>query len=472
MADYLFRRMRSEMKGRGVFRQAQAYAFDYVDGLETRPVYPSPDAIEGLRAFDEDLPEAPSDAAEVLHRLHESGSPATVAQLGGRYFGFVNGGAVPAALAARWLADIWDQNAALGVMSPTAAKLETVVERWLRQLLGLPDETVAGFVGGSSMAILCGLAAGRHHLLQRLGWDVNRQGLGGAPALRLVTGRQIHGSVLKALSLLGLGTESIEWVECDDQGRLMIDALPALDDRTLLILQAGNVNSGAFDPIEEICLAARAAGSWVHVDGAFGLWAAAARRLEHLCRGIGLADSWSADGHKTLNTPYDNGIVLCRDKEALIGALQATGAYLAFSETRDGMLHTPDMSRRARAVDLWATLKYLGRQGVDDLVTGLHRNAVQMSKALERSGFRVLNDVVFNQVLVACKNDDMTTQTLQNVQASGECWAGGTLWKEHPAIRVSICSWATDAEDIKRAAKAFSKARNQALKTTGKSKKK
>lgn len=398
----------------------------------------------------------------MLQQLHEIGSPATVAQTGGRYFGFVNGGVVPASLAARWLSDFWDQNTALQVMSPIAAKLESVCEGWLRELLGLPDRVVAGFVSGSSVAILCGLAAGRWRLLQYAGWDVNKRGLNGAPAIRVVAGRHAHGTVLKAIAVLGLGTDNIEWVEVDEQGRMCADCLPELDDRTLLILQAGNVASGAFDPFAKICAKAREAGSWVHIDGAFGLWAAGSEQLRHLTDGVELGNSWSVDGHKTLNTPYDSGIALCDDREALVAALQASGSYIEYGEQRDGMLYTPEMSRRARAVELWAALKFLGREGVDELVLGLHQRAVQAADELRAAGFEILNDVVFNQVLIACESDELTQRIMQLAQQSGECWAGGSQWFGRAVIRLSVCSWVTTAEDISRTVRAFVAAREKA----------
>ena len=320
-------------------------------------VFPDEPALEGLNAFDESLPDGPGDALELLDKLHAVGSPGTVAQTGGRYFGLVNGGLVPAALGARVLADAWDQNAVLYATSPVNAKLEEVVERWLCQLLGLSESMVAGYVSGTSMGTACGLAAARYRLLGNAGWDVNRRGLNGAPTLRIVTGRHTHGTVVKVLALLGFGTDCIEWVDVDEQGRVKPESLPELDDRTIVIIQAGNVNSGGFDPLRPICEKAKKAGAWVHVDGAFGLWAAACERLRHLTDGVDLVDSLSVDAHKTLNAPYDSGIIMCADSEALVAALQNSGTYIVYTENRDGMLYTPEMSRRARSVDLWATLR-------------------------------------------------------------------------------------------------------------------
>ena len=291
---------------------------------------------------------------------------------------------------------------------------------------------------------------------------MNDEGLFGAPPVRVVVSEQAHGTVFKALSLLGLGRKRVELVAADGSGRINPGQLPDLDDSTLVILQAGNVNTGSFDDFEQICSRAQAAGSWVHIDGAFGLWAAASPTYDHLTRGMESADSWSVDGHKTLNTPYDNGIILCRHGDALAAAMQASGAYIAYSENRDGMLVTPDMSRRARAVELWAALRFLGKSGVADLVDGLCDRAAQFAGLLTANGFRVLNEVEFNQVLVACDTAQETEATLTAVQNSGECWCGGSSWQGEPAMRISVCSWATTAEDVERSVLAFVKAREAA----------
>ena len=333
-----------------------------------------------------------------------------------------------AAVAAKWIADVWDQNAALYVMSPIASALEAACEEWLVDLLGLPKGTAAGLVGGTSVATLCGLAAGRDELLRRAGWDVGGSGLFGAPEIRVVIGGQAHASVFKALSLLGLGRDRVIAVPVDGQGRMSAADLPPLDARTLLILQAGNVSTGAFDPFAEIVPRAREAGAWVHVDGAFGLWAAASPRYRPLMAGAEGADSWSADAHKTLNAPYDIGVVFCRRREALAAAMRSSGSYFTFSEQRDGMLYTPDMSRRARGVELWATLMSLGRTGAAELVEELCAMAWLFAGSLAREGFRIRNDVVFNQVLVTCDSPALTQSTLEGVQRSGECWCGGTSW--------------------------------------------
>ena len=451
---------------RDLFDQASAQAYAYMDASLERRVYPDEQALRALEIFDEPLPDQPERPSEVLRLLHEHGSPATVVTTGGRYFGFVIGGALPTALAARRLSDVWDQNPVLHALSPITARLEVTCERWLVELLQLPKETVAGFVSGTSTATMSGLVAGRNELLKRAGWDVNALGLTGAPPLRVIASEQAHVSVIRALALIGFGRTQLEMVPTDEQGRMRADALPELDSRCLVVAQAGNVNTGAFDPFEEIGQRVRRAGAWLHIDGAFGLWAAASRSKRVLTRGIELADSWSADAHKTLNAPYDCGVLLCRDRAALVSALQASESYIPFGDQRDGMQFTPEMSRRSRAIDLWATLKALGRSGVEDLVDRLCGHAERFALKLRGAGFRVLNDVVFNQVLVACDSRESTRATMQHIQEAGECWCGGAIWNGEPVIRISVCSWATTEADVDRSVAAFVAARELAREST------
>jgi len=460
----LKQQMQKEMIGKEIFNQVQEYAFAYADKVGERNVFPTQQSLNNLKVFNEPMPHNTASASEVLQLLHDYGSPATIAQTGGRYFGLVNGGVIPAGLAAKWLNDFWDQNTPLYVTSPIASALESVVEKWLRDLFNLTDDTVAGFVSGTSMAIMCGLAAARHRIYKRNNWDVNAKGMLNAPQIRVVAGRQAHATVLKAIALLGLGIDNIEWVDVDEQGRILAHKIPVLDSDTILILQAGNVNSGSFDSFEEICSLAQKTNTWVHIDGAFGLWAACADKLSYLTKGIEKANSWSVDGHKTLNTPYDSGIILCNDKEALVSALQATGSYIVYGENRDGMLYTPEMSRRARAVELWATMKYLGREGINHLVHGLHERAKQFAGELSKSGFTILNDVVFNQVLVACENDSETEEVLKDIQEQRVCWCGGSQWFGRKVIRISVCSWVTTNEDVTLSVQSFVKAWNKTRK--------
>ncbi len=451
---------------KSLYRQALSYASDYLDAVRQRNVFPTDDAVARLAELDESMPDYPMESSQVIQLLHEIGSPATVAQGGGRYFGFVNGGVIPASLAARILADVWDQNAGLHVMSPIASKLEALCERWLVEMFGLPNGTTAGFVSGTSTATMVGLLAGRNALLKNQGWDASEQGLFGAPPIRVMTSQQAHGTVRKALAIIGIGNAQIERVPANAQGRLDASQLPELDDNTLVILQAGNVNSGAFDPFIDVCEKANQAGAWVHIDGAFGLWAAASDSTRYLTDGIALADSWSVDGHKTLNTPYDSGIVLCKDRSAMVSALQATGAYMQFSEHRDGMLYVPEMSRRARGIEMWALLKTLGRSGVDTMIAQLCDRAKLFAELLPEHGFNVLNDVVFNQVVVTCATPELTQATLAQIQRDGVCWCGGSNWRGEPVIRISVCSWATTEEDVRLSVKAFAEAYQKVIQTS------
>ena len=454
--------MYKEVDEKIIFEKASQFAKEYLESVFERNVYPTEQALADLDKFDESMPLDSTNANDVIQFLNEYGSPATVTTTGARYFGFVSGGAVPVSLAAKVISTFWDQAPAMHVLSPIGSALETVVEKWLKEIFNLPESTVAGFVSGTSTANICGLAAARFRLLSNLNWNINDKGLFNAPQLRIVTGKHAHSTILKAIGLLGFGKENIEWVDVDDQGRLELSSLPQLDDRTILILQAGNVNSGSFDNFSELCKIAKKAGSWVHIDGAFGLWAGAVNQLKHLTKGIEGANSWAVDGHKTLNTPYDCGIVLCEDEAAIRSALHMTGSYIITGEKRDGMFYTPEMSRRARVIELWATMKYLGKKGIDEMILEMHKRAVQFStEIMEVEGFSVLNDVVFNQVLISCADDDLTDKVMKRVQDLRECWAGGSVWNGKKVIRISVCSWATTASDITRSVNSFKQALNE-----------
>ena len=442
--------------------KARQFAGEYIDSLEERPVFPTEGSLHAMEKLDEPLPETSSDPVSVLTQLNEIGSAAAVTQIAGRYFGFVNGGMLPVGLAAKWLGDVWDQNAAHWVMSPINSRLEEICERWIVSLLHLPQDTAAGFVSGTTIANFSGLCAGRNELLRRRGWDVVAKGLYQAPQIRVIVGAHAHAAVYKCISMLGLGSDHVEKVASDDHGRIRPEQMPKLGEAALVIAQAGDVNSGAIDPIGAICERAHASGSWVHVDGAFGLWARVLPSMRDACAGIENADSWSLDAHKTLNAPYDSGIILCRHREALMAAFQASAAYLQGSERRDGMNYKPSMSNRARAVELWAVLKTLGRRGVQELVEQLCQNARYFAKRLKDEGFHIHNDVVFNQVLVSCGQDELTTATLRNIQSSGECWCGGSTWHNQAVIRISVCDWATKPEEIERSVRAFVHARSAA----------
>jgi len=430
-------------------------ALRYIGELPTRPVAPGPDSVRALTGLDEPFPEHPTDPDEVIAILDDLGSPATVASAGGRYFGFVIGGSLPATVAANWLAATWDQNVALGIMSPIAEKLEQVTTRWLLESLGLPPETVVGFVTGATMANFTGLAAARHAILEKQGWNVETQGLFGAPEIRVVVGDEVHASLLKALGMLGLGRERVIRVPVDDQGRMRADALPLLDEHTIICIQPGNVNTGAFDPAEEICAQAHAAGAWVHVDGAFGLWALACPTRAHLARGVPDADSWATDAHKWLNVPYDSGLAFCRHPDAIRAAMTILAPYLLPTSKPEPSHYTPEMSRRARGIEIWAALKSLGRAGLAEMIERNCQLATRFADGLRAVGHTVLNDVVLNQVLVSFGDSEMTNQVIARIQEDGTFWAGGTVWQGHTAMRISVSSWATTEEDVDRCLEAI-----------------
>ncbi len=429
----------------------------YAARVNTRRVAPAPQDIARLEALGGPLPQSSSDPREVLELLDDIGSPATVATTGGRYFGFVTGGALPAAVAANWLAAAWDQNAAFSVMSPVAAKLEEFVLAWILELLGLPPSCGAGFVTGTTMANFSALAAARTALLHRCGWDVEEDGLFGAPPLRAIVGEEVHVSLLKALAMLGLGRSRVIRVPADSQGRMRAGALPELDDRTLICIQAGNVNTGAFDPAQEICSRARDAAAWVHVDGAFGFWAALSPRYAPLLEGFNRADSWAIDCHKWLNVPYDSGIAVVRAPEHLHRAMALSAAYLQTSDLREPCHYTPESSRRARGIELWAAIRSLGRDGLREIVERNCRLAGIFAERLQHAGFEVLNDVVLNQVLVSFGSPEETQRVITELQNEGTCWCGGTRWHGRMAMRISISNWATTEEDVERSLDAILK---------------
>jgi glutamate/tyrosine decarboxylase-like PLP-dependent enzyme len=431
-----------------LLRHAAETARKYVHGIGQRRVTPTEKDLAALAKFREPFPNRPSDPMQVLDKLDESGSPATVATTGGRYFGFVIGGILPASLAANWLAGAWDQNAALRVMSPVAAELEEVVLRWVCEALDLPLECGGGLVTCATAANFTALAAARHALLARAGWNVADDGMFGAPPIEVVVGDEVHASLLKALSLAGFGKKRLTRVEVDGQGRMQPDKLPRLSERSILCIQAGNVNSGAFDPAAEICARAHERGAWVHVDGAFGLWAGVSPKYRRLTEGFQQADSWATDAHKWPNINYDSGIVLVKDGAALRAAMTMTAAYLEAGARREPMYHTPEASRRARGVELWAGLKSMGREGLCSLIERTCAFAQRFADGFRTAGFEVLNDVVINQVLVSFGAAEITEKVIRAVQEDGTCWCGGTVWQGKSAMRVSVSSWATTEADV------------------------
>src|SRR4051794_5820477 len=427
-------------------------ALRYARAVDDQRVFPGAEAVAGLAALDEPLSQAGAEPAETLRLLAEVGGPATVASAGPSYFGFVTGGTHPAALGAAWLADAWDQNAALPVMSPVASRLHEVSRRWLLELLGLPDGAGVAFVTGATVANASCLAAARDALLVAQGWDVPADGLFGAPPVEVVVGERVHSTLSKSLGLVGLGRSRVHVVPADDQGRMRVDQLPDLPGPVLVCAQAGEVNTGAFDPFDMIADWVQERRGWLHVDGAFGLWAAADPSRTELVAGLDRADSWATDGHKWLNVTYDCGIAFVRRPEDLRRTFAASAAYLPSSEVFEAMHHTPQSSQRARQIEVWAVLRSLGRDGVARLVTDACDAAVVIAERLAASGFEVLNEVVLNQVLVRYVDGPTTERLMAALQADGRVWCGPTQWGGATAMRISVSSWKTDGEVADRAA--------------------
>ncbi len=439
-----------------LLREAAGRSIAYLDGLAERRVSPSPEAVAALSALNVALPEGPTEPRTVLQQLDEVGSPATMAMAGGRFFGFVIGGALPVTVAANWLATAWDQNTGLYNSTPGTAVIEDIALRWLVDVLHLPAGTAGGFVTGTTVAHITALATARHVVLEKVGWNVEADGLFGAPPVTVITGAEAHPTLYKALGVVGLGRNRVVKVPVDSQGRMRADAMPRIAGPTIVCVQAGNVNTGAFDPTGEICDYAHEAGAFVHVDGAFGLWARASKELAHLGEGIERADSWATDAHKWLNVPYDSGVAFVRDRDALRAAMAVTAEYLPTDSTnRNPSDYTPELSRRARGVEVWAALHALGRSGVDEMVARHCHQARRFAERLSAAGFDILNEVVLNQVLVAFGDAEQTVRAITAIQAEGTCWAGITKWQGRTAMRISVISWATTDADVERSADAM-----------------
>ncbi|MFF0345211.1 pyridoxal phosphate-dependent decarboxylase family protein [Kribbella sp. NPDC004875] len=447
----------------GPLGEAYERATKYLAGLPERRVGPRATADELRKALGEELPAGPSDPREVVARLADGVEDGLLPSGSGRFFGFVFGGATPASLAADWLTTTWDQNAGLYAASPAAAVVEDITARWLVELFGLPETTSVGFVTGAQMANFTGLAAARHEVLRRAGWDVERQGLIGAPRIRVLAGAERHDTVDRALRFLGLGTDCIEPIPVDDQGRMRPDALAeafAHDTPQIVCAQAGNVNTGAFDAVGEISAQAHAHNAWVHVDAAFGMWAAVSASLAHLLQGVKQADSWATDAHKWLNVPYDSGLVFCAHPEPHRAAMSIRAAYLIQDENgqRDSLDYNPEFSRRARGIPVYAAIRALGRSGIAEIVDRCHAMAIRFADVLRAAGVEVLNDVVLNQVLVRFGEDDaVTRRVVTAVQDEGTCWMSGTTWQGKAAMRISVTNWTTGPDDIDRSAAAVLK---------------
>jgi glutamate/tyrosine decarboxylase-like PLP-dependent enzyme len=438
-----------------LLRTAADHAIAYAAGVDARPPTPSAADIAALAAFDEPLPDGPTDPAAAIDLLERIGGPATMGTTGANYFGFVNGATYPVALGASFLVNAWDQNAALPVMSPVAAAIYDVAQRWVLDVLRLPAETEVAFVTGATVANASCLAAARDALLAGGGWDVQRDGLFGAPPIHVIIGEKAHSTLRKSLGLIGLGRERVTIVPSDDQGRLRADLLPhdlASDVPVLVCAQAGEVNTGAFDPFDAIADWLVGRNGWLHIDGAFGLWALADPTRTHLVEGLDRADSWATDAHKWLNVTYDCGIALVRRPGALRRTFAAVAGYLPPDVGFEAMHHTPQSSQRARQIEVWSVLRTLGRSGVARMVQQASGAAVLIADDLRNNGFDVLNDVVLNQVLIRLDDAATTERLIAEIQRDGRIWCGATQWAGGTAMRISVSSWKTTDDDARHAA--------------------
>ena len=444
---------------------ARRHAGEFLRSLPERHVGARATRDELLAALRVPLPDGGEDDLAVLEALAAQGERGAVACPGPRYFGFVIGGTLPVALAADWLTSTWDQNPGIYATSPVASVIEEVAREWLLELFDLPRQASAGFVTGCQMANFTCLAAARHGVLRRAGWNVEEDGLHGAPRINLVTSAESHVTVDVAMRYLGFGTRALLRVESDEQGRMRADRLRRLLENlsgpTIVCAQAGNVNTGAVDPLREIAEIAHEHGAWLHVDGAFGLWARTSRALRHLADGVELADSWATDAHKWLNVPQDSGVAIVRHAEDHRAAMTTSAAYLVQTQgvERDAVDWVPEFSRRGRGIAVYAALRALGREGVEALVERCCARARQIAETLRAvPGVEILNDVVLNQVLVRFGDDDeLTRRVIAGVQQDGTCWLGGTTWHEKAAMRVSVSNWSTTEEDAARSAEAIAR---------------
>ncbi len=440
-----------ESSYRELLDEAAELSQNYLRNIPQRHVGVTQHAIDALSILGGPLSTRGEDPKVLLNLLDEFGSPATIASMGGRFFGGVVGGALPVSVAAHWMADAWDQNACLFDISPVSAYLEDVVLGWLLTLFALPADSGGAFVTGTQMADVTALAAARCSELRKVGWDVSTEGMSGAPPITIIVGEEVHATMLKALRLLGFGTRQVIVVPADEQGRMRPSLIPRTHGPAILCAQVGNVNTGACDPLVDVCEAAHKIGAWVHVDGAFGLWAATSPKRRHLVEGLALADSWAIDAHKWLNVPHDSGIALVRHREDLQRAMSITAAYYPDpTSRREPMQWGPESSRRARAAEMWAALRSLGSEGVAELIERTCQHATAFADGLRAAGYAVLNDVVLNQVLVSFGDDDTTMRVVKAIQDDGTCWCGATTWHGSKAMRISVSSWATTATDVAR----------------------
>ena len=447
-----------------LLQDAADRAIAYRATIDQRSVAPAKDAVEQVEKFRESLPEEGNSEESTLAMLDELGSPAAIGMTSPRFFGFVIGGSMPVTLAANWIAGAWDQNTVMHDVAPAVSTLEQVSIEWMLEMLNLPRESGASFVTGATVANFTALSAARNTVLQRAGWNCRQDGLIGAPDLQVIVSEEAHPTLLKSLGLAGIGENRVTRVAVDEQGRMRVDTLPEITGPSIVCTQVGNINTGAFDPVGEICDAVAGNNVWVHVDGAFGLWAAACPNLQHMTAGMEKADSWATDGHKWLNVPYDCGLAFVRDEEALRAAMAISAAYLpVFSGQRQPSDYTPELSRRARGVEVWAALRTLGRNGLINMVEGCCARAKQFGEELSAAGFEILNDVVLNQVLVSFGTPEQTLEIIGRIQDDGTCWCGRTVWQGKTAMRISVSNWATSEDDVRASVAAITRIANEVL---------
>jgi len=443
--------MADNSKLRSLLVDAAERGVAYREAGAERKITPSDDAVVNVKQFIEPMPQQGTADEDVLRMLDEVGSPATVMMTGARYFGFVIGGSMPVTVATNWLTTAWDQNVGMHEVTPATSTLEQVAMEWMIDLFGLPKESAASFVTGATVANFTALAAARNRVYSDIGWNVEADGLIGAPPVTVIVSEETHPTVFKSLGLLGFGRNRVVRAPVDTEGRIDASRFPPIEGPTIVCTQAGNVNTGSFDPVDRICEIAKPKGAWVHVDGAFGLWAAASPDRAHLCSGFAAADSWATDAHKWLNVPYDCGVAFVRDTKALKSAMAITAEYLMTeTEFRNPSDYTPELSRRARGVDVWAALKSLGREGVAAMIDRCCSHARRFAAGLQDAGYEVLNDVVLNQVLVSFGDDAKNRKIIDEIQEDGTCWCGVTVWQDKTAMRISVCNWSTTEEDVDR----------------------
>jgi len=428
-----------------LYQQVFSYATDFLSQANDLPIQVSDDARQNLQHLDFTLQEQGIDATEVITELNQWVTPATMKMGSPRFFGFVIGGAYPVSVASNWLGTAWDQNTGLEKTTPAVAMLERISARWMLKLLGLPAESATAFVTGATVANFTALAAARNQVFTTAGWDVEADGLIGAPDLHIIISEESHPTVYKSLAMLGLGRNRVTKVPTDNQGRMDMSCFPEIKDNTIIITQAGNINSGAFDPVGEICDLARQKNAWVHVDGAFGLWAMATDHYKHLGAGLDRADSWATDAHKWLNVPYDSGLAFVKNHHALKAAMAITASYLPSENAdRNPSDYTPELSRRARGIDVYAVLRHLGTSGVAELIERCCACASRFAELLSEAGYEVMNDVVLNQVVVSFGSEAINLTVLDAVQKEGTCWLGQTIWQDRLVARISVSNWQTD----------------------------